>query len=81
MVQLNRMDFSYFEFKIKLIRLGLSFQKQKFPFLNSQPTDSQSAVITFAAKSQMWVDDTEKLSVTFSHAWVILVLNSPNSTN
>ena len=34
------------EFKIRLIRLGLSFQKQKFLYLNSQPTDSQSWVIT-----------------------------------
>ena len=27
----GRLGFSYFEFKIKLIRLDLSFQKQKFP--------------------------------------------------
>ena len=33
--------FSYFEFKINLIRQSLSFQKQKFLFSNSQPTDSQ----------------------------------------
>ena len=43
--------FSYFEFKIRLIRLGLSYQKQKQEFLNSQPIDSQSGVITITPKS------------------------------
>ena len=39
--------FSDFVFKIRLIRLGFSFQKQKKILnLNSQPTDSQSGVIT-----------------------------------
>ena len=38
------LGFSNFEFKIRLIRLGLSFQKQKFLYLNSQPIDSQSGV-------------------------------------
>ena len=67
------LGFSYFELKIKLIRLGLSFQK-KFLYLNSQPIyDSQSGVITITPKSQLWFGDTEKVSVTFSHAWLILV--------
>ena len=34
------LGFSYFEFKIRLIRLGLYSQKQKFLCSNSQPTDS-----------------------------------------
>ena len=38
--------FSGFVFKIRLIRLGFSFQKQKFLYLNSQPTDCQSRVIS-----------------------------------
>ena len=41
--------------------------------MNSQPTDSQSEVLTTTPQSQLWVGDTEKLSVTFSHAWLILV--------
>ena len=45
--------FSCFEFKIRLIRRGISFQKQKFLYLNSQPTDSQSGVITITPKSQL----------------------------
>ena len=44
---------SYFEFKIRLIRLGLSFQEQKFMYLNSQATDSQSRVISITPKSQL----------------------------
>ena len=36
-------------------------------YLNSQPTDSQSGVITTTPQSQLCVGDTEKLSVTFSH--------------
>ena len=65
--------FHFFEFKIRLIRLGLSFQKQKFLYSNSQPPDSQSGVITITPKSQLWVRDTEKPSVTFSRAWQIVV--------
>ena len=53
--------FSYFEFEIRLIRLGLSFLKQKFQYLNSQPTDSLSGVSTITPKSQLGVGDTEKL--------------------
>ena len=41
------LDLSYFDFKI---RLGLSFQKQKLLYSNSQPTDSQSGVITITPK-------------------------------
>ena len=37
-----------------------------------QPTNSQSGVITITQKSQLWVGDTEKLLVNFSHAWLIL---------
>ena len=65
--------FSHFVFKIRLIRLGLSFQKQKILYLHSQPTDSESGVITITPQSQLSVGDTEKLSVTFSHASLILV--------
>ena len=43
----------YFEFKIRLVRLGLSFQRQKFLYLNSQPTDSQSGVIATTSKNQV----------------------------
>ena len=62
------LGFSYLEYKISEIRLGLSFPKEKFQYLNwlilsqgSQP------------KSQLGVEDTEKLSVVFGHAWLILV--------
>ena len=65
--------FSDFVFKIRLIRLGFSFQKQNFLYLNPQSIDSQSQVLTTTPQSQLWVRDTEKLSVTFSHAWLILV--------
>ena len=64
---LKKLGFSYFDIKIRLIRLGFSLQKQKFLDLNSQSTDSQSGVIT-----QLWMGDTEKLSVTFI-TWLILV--------
>ena len=66
----NKSCFSDFVFKIRLIRLGFSFKKLKIPelYLNSQPTDSQSGVLTITPKSQLWVGDTEKLAVTFSHA-------------
>ena len=69
----TQLGFSYFEVKIRLIRLCLSFQKQKFLYLNSEPTDSHSGVMTITPKSQLWVEDTEKLLVTFSHARLILV--------
>ena len=68
-----QMGFPYFEFKIRLIKLSISIQKQKFQYLNWQPTDSQSGVITITPKDQLRAGDTEKLSVTFSHAWLILV--------
>ena len=45
--------FSDFVFKIRLIRLGFSFSKQKFLYLNSQPTDSQSGVIPTTPQSQI----------------------------
>ena len=56
----SHLDFSYFEFKIRLIRLGLSFQKQKFLYLNSKPADSQSGVITITPKSQSSVSGTHR---------------------
>ena len=68
----NQSRFSYFKFKVRLIRPGLFFPKQKFLYLNSQPTDSQSGFIAITPKSQLWVEDTKKLSVTHSHAWLIL---------
>ena len=42
----EQIGFSYFEFKTRLIRLGLSFQKQKQKFLysKSQPTDFQLSI-------------------------------------
>ena len=55
------------------IRLGLSFQKQKFMYSNLQLIDSQLGVITITPKSELWVGDTEKLSVTVSYAWLIIV--------
>ena len=45
--------FSTFVFTIRLIRLGFSFQQQKFLYLNPQPTDSQSGAITITPKSQL----------------------------
>ena len=48
----SHLGFSYFEFKIRLIRLGLSFQTQKFLYLNSKPADFQSGVTTITPKSQ-----------------------------
>ena len=53
------MGFSYFEFKIRLIRPGISFPKQKFLYFNSQPTDPQSGVITITPKRQLLVGDTK----------------------
>ena len=65
-------EMSYADFVFK-IRLDFSFQKLKILYLNPQPTDSQSGVITITPQSQLWVGDTEKLSLTFSHAWLVLV--------
>ena len=48
-----QMCFSYYEFKIRLIR--------QIPIFELQPTDSQSGVITITLKSQLWMGDTEKL--------------------
>ena len=36
----SQLGFSYFDFKLRLIRLGLSFQKQKILYSNPQPTES-----------------------------------------
>ena len=41
--------------------------------LNLQSIDHQSDIITITSKIQLWVGDTEKLSVTFSHASLVLV--------
>ena len=57
------LGFSYFEFRIRITRLGITFQKQKFLYLNLQPTDSQPGVISITPKSQLLVGDTEKRSV------------------
>ena len=46
--------FSYFELKVRLIRLGFSFQKQKFLSLNAQPTDSQSGTTQLFVLSPWW---------------------------
>ena len=35
-------------------------------------TDQQLGIISIALKNQLWVKDTEKLSVAFSHAWLVL---------
>ena len=45
--------FSDFVFKIRLIRLCLSFPKQKILCLNSQPTDSQSGILPTTAQNQL----------------------------
>ena len=65
--------FSDFVFKIRLIRLDFSFQKQKCLHLNPQPTNLQPGVLTTTPQSQLWVGDTEMLSVACSHTWLILV--------
>ena len=70
---LNQLGFCYFEFKIRLNRLGLSLQKEKFLDLNSHTTDSQSEILTIPPKRQLWVGDREKLSVALSDTWLILV--------
>ena len=46
------MSFPYFEFKIRLIRLELSFPEQKLLYSNKQPTDHQSGVITIGVFSK-----------------------------
>ena len=65
----NKLSFSYFEFDIRLIRLGLSFQKTKIPVF--ELTTYWFSTIT--PNSQLWVGDTEKFPVTFSHAKLVLV--------
>ena len=62
--------FSDFVFKIRLIRLD---KNKKNPVFELKPRDSQSGVLTTTPQSQLWVGDAEKLSVTFSNAWLILV--------
>ena len=66
--------FSDFVFIIRLIRLGFSFQESKkipvFELTNYWfPVRSQNHYTT----ELLWVGDKEKLSVTFCHAWLILV--------
>ena len=39
----------------------------------SNSRTSQPAIMTIMLAYQLWVGDTEKFSVTFSHAWLILV--------
>ena len=41
--------------------------------LNSQPTDHQPGIMIITLKSQLWVEDTEKLSIAWSHTWLVLV--------
>ena len=44
-------------------------------YLNSQPTDSKSGIITIMSKSQLWMGNTEKFSEAFSHSsWIHLIL-------
>ena len=50
-----------FVFKIRLLRLGFSFQKTKIPVFEPQPIYSQAIVITNVPKSQLWEGDKEKL--------------------
>ena len=45
--------FSSFEFKSRLIKLGLYTKNKKFQYSNSQSTDCQSGVITITSKSQL----------------------------
>ena len=53
----NHLSFSYLEYKIRLLRLGLSFQKQNFLYSNSQ-----SGVIAITPKSQLWMGDRNAFS-------------------
>ena len=39
----RHMGWYYFEFKTRLIGLGISFPKLKFLYLNSQPNDPQES--------------------------------------
>ena len=41
--------------------------------LNQGSTDHQSGMLTITLNCQLWVRDTEKLSLSYSHAWLILV--------
>ena len=61
--------FSDFVFKIRLIKQGFSLKKTR----KNPVFDSESGVLTTTPRSQLWMVDTEKLSVAFSHAWLILV--------
>ena len=36
-------------------------------------TDHQSGTVTITLKCQLWVRDTEKLAIDFSHDWLVLV--------
>ena len=65
------LGFFYFEFEIRLIRLGFSKNKNSCiwahnPLILSQDWES--------IKSQLWVGDPEKLTITFNHTWLILLI-------
>ena len=71
------MDISYFEFKMRLIKLGLSFQKQKSLYSNSQLTDSQSGVMTITPKSQLWVGDIKLIQYKMGKTRIIALKRVP----
>ena len=54
--QITQLRFSYFEFKIRLIKLGISVQKQKFLY-------SKSLVITITPKRQLLMRDTQSFQL------------------
>ena len=72
------MGISYFEFKIRLIRLGLSFQKQNILWLNSQPNNSQSGMITITSYLTLSGRHRKSFSTLQScltdSRWIILIL-------
>ena len=63
----NYLGFSYSEFNVRLIRLGLSFQKQKFLYSNSQPNYYHSGMMTITPKSQPWMGETKPFNTLQSH--------------
>ena len=60
------MGFSYFEFKIRLISLNNFLTKNKNSSIQTHTLLDWPLLMTITTK-------TEKIAVTFSHAWLILV--------
>ena len=69
-MELNTLSFPYFELElVKLDDQNIQNQKQPLWGSNLQPSHHQSAIIT----TTPWVEDTEKPSLAFTHAWLVLV--------